>query len=83
MTEAINKLNTELRTKAKNDLKKGLFKLMNNSVFGKTMEKVINHRDLEFVTTEKKKLFITGTKLSHNKTVFRKYTSNTNEVSQY
>ena len=46
------------------------------------MENVINHRDLKFVTTEKKKLFIIGTKLSHIKIVFRKCTSNRNEVSQ-
>ena len=37
---------------AKTDFEKGLFKQMNNSVFGKTKEKARNHRDITIVTTE-------------------------------
>ena len=64
-------MNTKYRTK--NDFKKNFFKLMNNSVFGKTMRNVRNHRDIKLVTSDKRRKRLVSEHNYHSHKKFSEY----------
>ena len=62
-------MNTDPREKAKNDCKKDL---MNNSVFGKTMENVRKLRDIKLLT-EKRRNYLVSESNYHTKMFFTEH----------
>ena len=66
-------MNTDLRKKAKNDFEKDFFELMNNAVFGKTLENARKHRDIKLVTTERRRNYLVSKPNYHTTKFFTKH----------
>ena len=66
-------MNTDLRKKTKNDFEKDFFKLMNNVAFGKTEENVRKHRDIKFLTTERRRYYLVSEPNCHATKFFTEY----------
>ena len=63
-------MNTGLKKKVKNDFHKDYFKLINNAIFGKTMENVRQHRDIKLVKTKRRRNYLVSEPNYHTKKFF-------------
>ena len=67
----------------KNEFKKYFFKLINNAVFGKTMEKVTKHKNIELVTNEARRIYLVSERKYHTTSFFWKVIIHRNEKKTY
>ena len=72
-------MNAKLRKEAKNYFEKDSFKLMNNTVFGKTVKNVRKHRNIKLVTTNVKRNKLVSEPNYHTTKHIRKFVDNRNE----
>ena len=74
-------MNADLRRKAKAGLEKDFFELMNNAVFGETIENMGKHRDIRLATTEKRRNYLVSEPnyCTYYKVFHRKFISNRSE----
>ena len=66
-------MNTDLRKKAKNDFETNFLKLINNAVFGKTLENVRKHRAIKLVTTEERRNYLVSEPNYHTTKIFTEH----------
>ena len=64
--------NTELRMRAANNFEKDFFKLMNNSVFGKTIENIRKRQNIHLIDNRKKAVKLTSKPNFDRVTIFDK-----------
>ena len=69
MVKTIHSYKSRAHKKEKNDLKKK-FKLMNNAVFGKTIESMRKHRDIVLLTTQRRRNYLVSGPNYHTKIFF-------------
>ena len=63
-------MNIKLRKKAKDNFEKDFLNLMNNSVFGKTIENVRKHRNIKLVTPERRRNYLVSESNYHTTKLF-------------
>ena len=66
-------MNNKLRKEATNEFEKDFLKLMNNAVYGKTMENVRNCRDIKLVATDKRRNQLVSEPNYHTSKYFSEY----------
>ena len=65
-------MNTKLRAEAKNYFEKYFFKLMNNAIYGKTMENIKKHRAIKIVITNERRNYLVSEPTYHTTKWFSK-----------
>ena len=66
-------MNTKFRIEAKTSFEKDFFNLINNTVFGKTIENVRKHKDIKFVTKERRRNYLISEPSYNITKVFTEY----------